>query len=772
MDFSQAAQRLEFQSILDIVSRFTESLVARSIIASHLPAQTREESDRFRNETLESASLIETGVSGPGKYLDALGNVVELISEGTILLSGVELRSAGSALLELSRFSSTILAQNPEYLLNLIKRIPVFDKLGKDLLRATTPDGKIASDATPELAGYTRKVEKLRKSLLRNLEKISRELGRDGVLRDSPVTIRNGRYVLPVLASRKKSVSGIVHDRSETGQTVFIEPFGIVENGNSFQEAVLEVEVETRRIRRDLTSCLRQIKNELTDGLEAAAELDFIFARAGYHRNMVTTFPDHGRLRLLKLKHPLISPDEVIANDIILPDDWLVLVISGPNAGGKTVLMKALGLAVFCSQSGLGISAADGSSMPFYRNMMVTMGDQQSIEDHMSTYSARLNEQLLMMKNLGSKSLALIDEPAAGTDPSAGAALASAVIENLVKKDCRLVVSTHMSQLKKMASGRKGFINGSMSFDIESLKPDYLFILGTPGSSYALEIAKRMGFSKSVIDRAEELASETFRVEKLLEELENQKLLQNKETAVLRKKLEMTEKTEIELRIEKEQFEKQREKTLSELKNSTEKLLEDLGSKADSLLVKLSRVSVSDRSKVRREIRDYQRKESLVINSYNPQKKVSQVEISCGSWVTVKGWTGVGMVERIHHGKALISFSNLKLERSLNDLSSSTAPEKEFLAGWDCREEKPEIHLRGLTSEEAEVAVDNKIDDCIFSEIPYLRIIHGKGKGILLRVVIDILKRDRRVIGFRQGEPSEGGEGVTIAALKVPRIQG
>lgn len=772
MDFSQAAQRLEFQSILNIVSRFAESQVARSIIASHLPAQTREESDRFRNETLESASLIETGISGPGKYLDALGNVVELISEGTILLSGVELRSAGSALLELSRFSSTILAQNPEYLLNLIERIPVFDKLGKDLMRATTPDGKIASDATPELAGYTRKVEKLRKSLLRNLEKISRELGRDGVLRDSPVTIRNGRYVLPVLASRKKSVSGIVHDRSETGQTVFIEPFGIVENGNNFQEAVLEVEVETRRIRRDLTSCLRQIKNKLTDGLEAAAELDFIFARAGYHRNMVTTFPDHGKLRLLKLRHPLISPDEVIANDIILPDDWLVLVISGPNAGGKTVLMKALGLAVFCSQSGLGISADDGSSMPFYRNMMVTMGDQQSIEDHMSTYSARLNEQLLMMKNLGSKSLALIDEPAAGTDPSAGAALASAVIENLVKKDCRLVVSTHMSQLKKMASGRKGFINGSMSFNIESLKPDYLFILGTPGSSYALEIAKRMGFSKSVINRAEELASETFRVEKLLEELENQKLLQHKETAVLRKKLEMTEKTEIELRIEKEQFEKQREKTLSELKNSTEKLLEDLGSKADSLLVKLSRVNVSDRSKVRREIRNYQEKESLVINSYNPQKKVSQAEISCGSWVTVKGWTGVGMVERIHHGKALISFSNLKLERLLNDLSSSTAPEKEFLAGWDCREEKPEIHLRGLTSEEAKVAVDNKIDDCIFSELPYLRIIHGKGKGILLRVVIDILKRDRRVIGFRQGEPSEGGEGVTIAVLKVPRIQG
>jgi DNA mismatch repair protein MutS2 len=764
-------ERIEYSDLLERVAALASSSAGVREVMALSPATSREEVSRLRAETEACAELAEKGIAPPTASLDTTVAATAKLTAGAIVLDPAELRTVGDSLSEWRCFSRSVLDEEgalPEALSGFITRLPDCAALSTELLRITLPDGSLSPKASRELARLSSKVDLHRRKLSGKLSKMATDLHTRGYLRDAPPTLRNGRFVLPVISSKKKLVSGIVHDRSESGETVFIEPLALTSDGNALQEAILDLEQEERRILREATSAVRDRLTDILCGIDSVGELDAIFARAVYHLDHGTIFPEEGRLNLPALKHPLIPADEAVENDIDLPEDWKVLLVSGPNAGGKSVLLKAIGLAVASSQSGLGAVTSPGATLPHFQRILVSMGDQQSIADHLSTYSARLGEQLAMLRELSDEGLALIDEPAAGTDPVTGAALAVALLEVLSGNGVRLVISTHLGQLKNLATDRSGYYNGSMSFDEHTLQPDYRFVLGFPGSSFTLEIARRMEFPDELLSRAMEMSGDSFRLDGLMAELSAMRDTKKKEIEKLHEEREMSTREKTESMQKLAAAERELARKSREFEEERSRILFGIESEADSLMSRMSLSESEERTEVRREIRELAEGSAASIRREPEQvSETGEPVFSEGDWVTVSDWSGIGMIESIRKDRAIVVYGNLRLERSLGDLLASAPPRASTSdATWGFHEESPEIHLRGLTLDEAIAELDVKIDNCLMAGLHSLRIVHGKGKGILMRGVIDYLRSDGRIRSWRQGEPSEGGTGATVALLK------
>ncbi|MEN8207756.1 MAG: Smr/MutS family protein [Candidatus Fermentibacteria bacterium] len=768
-------ERLEFRKILEDIALRTGSRMGSEKVMFLTPAFRREEASELRSETEAASALLDKDIRVPAGGNDDLHDICSLLDNGAIVLDPQHLRTVGSILAGMNRFlesadSEGSSAADHSALDKYLERIPRLSKLSDRLISITTPDGELSPNASGELSRLLKQVDRLKRTLSKRIARISTSLSGRKLLRDSPPTLRDGRYVLPVISSRKSDVRGIVHDRSESGETIFIEPSELVEDGNAMREALLDLDFEKRKILKEASFEVREHLGSLKECLEASVSLDAVFARALYHRDYGTVFPPEGRLSLRNLRHPLIPGNEVVPNTVELPPEWRVLIVSGPNAGGKSVLLKAVGLAAVMAQSGIGSCVDVDSSIPFFGRVYVSIGDQQSIAHHQSTYSARLLEQLEMLRTPGERSLALIDEPAAGTDPLTGAALAASVLEHLAESGCRVIVTTHQGQLKSFAHGKPGFFNGCMNFREDSLVPDYTFVEGIPGSSFTLEIARRMSFPDSILARAQELSGDSFRLDRMLEEITSARkevLLQleelGREREEGRKSLERNEaelsRTRNDLLLQKQKI----EKDYIELEHS-------VNSKADSLLARLARSeSPFDRKKLRSQIREvstisHDQRDTSVTDS-----KPVPGDIEPGDWVNVKGWSGCGKVEETGRDQATVILGNLKLRKPLCDLEKIRPPEeKPSAGGWSIPiTAETELDLRGLSAEEALAELDRAVDDGIVAGIPFINVIHGKGKGILMKAVIDTVRADRRIASFRQGKPSEGGTGVTIVFLNI-----
>lgn len=776
-------EELGFHGLLRRVSGLAESRSGKSAVMGLEPAGSVEESELLRDRTQAAAVLLEGGLRTRLDWPDAMTEVISSIEEGALALDPSALRAAGLALESLgllrrglqsamgdeekaSKLSAPLARQTGRWL----ELCPDLDQVARRLLRSTTEDGKLSPRASSKLAGLIRQVEKSRRRISARIEKLASSMASQGLLRDSPPTVRNGRYVLPVRSGSKGRVKGIVHDRSDSGETVFVEPMELAEAGNALQEAMLDLEAEQRRILRDLTALLRSHRRRLEAAVELGVEMDAVFARARYHLEAGTVFPQRGcGVRLPGLRHPLIPPKESVDNDLELPEGWKALVISGPNAGGKSVLLKAMGLAAVCSQSGLGATASAGAVLPVFKSVSASIGDQQSIEEHLSTYSARLSQQMAMLEELGPGSLVLIDEPAAGTDPVTGSAMSAALLESLTEHGCQVVLTTHMGQLKNLATGREGYHNGCMTFDEATLEPEYRFVMGIPGSSFTLEIAQRMGYPREVLERARGLAGDSFRMDRLMAELISMRDRRERELREL-------ERRQTEARRLAGEASRERSRGRAELaamrrhyEEKWTRLLEEMGSRADSLL---GRLAASEDRQERRSLRNRIRElESQSVPQETAGKRRAPTgeenPPEPGSWVTVEGWRGRGRVEEVRGDSAVVSFGNLRLERPLDLLSPSEPPEGDHVSGasWEMEPESPEINLIGMRAAEAREALEAKLDACAATGTSVIRIIHGKGTGVLMSVVIDLLRHDGRVASLRQGKPEEGGVGVTVARI-------
>lgn len=766
---TSSIDRLEFGKVLDRVASGTVSVAGRSRVAALEPGWTRERSSELARETLDAVSLISMGIGVPASGLDELIEICDQMEDGTLVLEPRQLREAGEALTRQRSFADELEARTEETgglpgLRRYIEPLSGVPFIGPNLVSLTTPDGELSPGASKEYQRLNRRVEELKRKLSGRIGRLSSSLSGGGVLRDMPPTLRDGRYVLPVISSRKGEVRGIVHDRSESGGTIFIEPAELVEDGNALREASLDLDYERRRILRDATMDLRRVLPLVRRSADAVAGLDAVYARAAYHRRTGSVFPEEGSLCLRELGHPLIDGVEMVRNTVELPGDWSVLIVSGPNAGGKSVLLKSVGLSVVCAQSGIGCMAGPGSSMPFFRRLHVSIGDQQSISRHQSTYSARLQEQLEMMKAPGDGSLALIDEPSAGTDPLTGAALAASVLENLAGSGCRVIVTTHQGQLKSLAHGREGFYCGSMNFRKETLEPDYTFVPGVPGSSFTLEIARRMDFPGKVLSRAQELSGDSFRLDRMLEEVTSARKELANRLELLRKETEegreLIGRRVRELEAEKREFLETRERTVQELAD----LGRDINSRADSLLGRLARTeSQEERKQLREKIREISTRTEVHSEPGRSGSGTGE-DLRVGDWVSVNGWSGCGRVEELGEDHVAVTLGNLRLRKTPDQVTRVDPPDdKPPSAGWSSPvDAETELDLRGLSADEALVELDRAIEEGLAAGIPFIRVIHGKGKGVLMKAVIESVRSDGRIGSFRAGSPSEGGTGVTV----------
>ncbi|MFO8183356.1 MAG: Smr/MutS family protein [Candidatus Aegiribacteria sp.] len=766
---------LEFGKVLEDIASRVRSGSGREAVTSAFPCWEPAGAVRLADETLAAADLLDRGIRVPAGGNDELLRICSLLEDGALVLEPGQLRTVGVVLEELGEFLADAEAEGEDDagegpLDRYFQLVPGLPELSGHLVSITTPEGELSPSASRELARLMKKVDSLKRKLSGRIDGLYSTLSRSGVLRDMPPTLRDGRYVLPVISSRRGEVRGIVHDRSESGETIFIEPAGLVEDGNALREATLDLEYEKRRILRDATLELRKHLPRLKEGGRAVAELDAVFARAEYHLEMRTVFPDRGNLSLEDLRHPLIPPGEVVGNTVQLPGDWRVLIVSGPNAGGKSVLLKAVGLAVACAQSGIGACVSSSSTMPFFGMLHVSIGDQQSIAEHQSTYSARLLEQLRMLSSPGPGSLALIDEPAAGTDPLTGAALAASVLEQLAGTGCRVIVTTHQGQLKSLAQGREGFYNGSMNFRVDTLEPDYTYVPEIPGSSFTLEIARRIGFPEGVLSRALRLSGDSFRLDRMLEDVSSKRRELASRIGELEEREEESRKLLArkggELEREREELNARRE----ELEEEYSRLLNSINSRADSLLARLARSeSPEDRRELREKLRDITSNAAKVETEPDVDEEFTDGNIEPGDWVSVKGWSGCGRVEETGRDYVAVIMGNLRLRKPPGEVTRVPPPRaKPSTAGWSAPvEAETELDLRGMSAEEALAEVDRAIEDGLVAGIPFIRVIHGKGKGILMRAVVDMVRTDGRVDDFRPGKPPEGGTGVTVVYLKT-----
>lgn len=656
---------------------------------------------------------------------------------------------------------------------------------------AIISEDEISDGASEELSRIRRAKKRTEERVRAQLEKLIRSQASQKYLQDPIVTIRSGRFVVPVKAEHKSDVPGLVHDTSSSGSTLFIEPIGVVEANNELKVLASKEEKEIERILLELSQLVGNFADSIAQSTKTAVLLDFIFAKARLAFNMKAAAPileENGGIVLNKARHPLINKDTVVPIDITLGDKFDTLVVTGPNTGGKTVALKTLGLLTLMASSGLMIPAAEFSRVVFFKKVLADIGDEQSIEQSLSTFSAHMTNIVEILGVCDESSLVLIDELGSGTDPVEGAALAVAILEYLKAKGAKTVATTHYPELKVYAIQTDRVENACCEFDIETLRPTYRLLIGVPGRSNAFAISKRLGLSNDIIERAKQLiSSEDTRFEEVMQRLEatRQSMEHERESAAaLRAEAERIRKEAQEL---KARVEKDKDKELERARQQAKRLLEQSRAQAQLLFDELDAIrkmrntqEINElrelaKSQIGERLKKFERQADPVSKKAVAPYKLPRplkvgdnvliVDIDKKATVTAQPDSS-GFVEVLAGIiKTRVKLDNLRL---LDD-NQSNNKERILKSSKVSRSNVPaknEIDLRGMTVEEALLELDRFIDNAVLAGIGVVTIIHGKGTGTLRGAVQRHLKSHSAIKSFRLGRYGEGEDGVTIAELK------
>lgn len=648
---------------------------------------------------------------------------------------------------------------------------------------------EIKDSASPKLNQIRKEIRRAEQSARKTIDKLFKVYSGKGYLQDDLVTLKGGRHAFPVKVQYKNSVKGLVHDQSSTGATLFIEPLESIELNNEITRLKVDEKREIERILRGLTDLIREDLPGIEQNVAVLARLDFIHAKAIFSRNLNCTQPalnENNCIRIAKGRHPLLilhkeKAEDVIPLDLEIDENIRTVVITGPNAGGKTVTLKTVGLFSLMVQSGVPIPADPDSNMPIFENLFVDIGDFQSIEQDLSTFTSHLQKVHTTLENATNRSLVLVDEIGIGTDPDEGASLAVAFLEELTKRNCLTIVTTHHGALKSFAYETPGVENGSMEFDIETLQPVYKFRMGIPGSSYAIEIANRLGISKSVLNRSRELlGAEKGNLEKLILELE--------------KKAQESEKFAEKLKLEKIRLEglsnlyKQRYESLKENENKLkEKALAESGeflANANAALeqaIKEVKEKQADRSAIaeaKQLIKTEKEKVAHAKKQFNTkvteQDPSNRAIIEIGEQVYWKKQNVTGEITSAPDsaGTVQIQVEQFKFRVPAEELfapkttsSPSRSKSSIKIQTSDKSETLPELDLRGVRFDDAMMRADKFLDDALLAGWSQVRIIHGKGTGALRKGIAEFLEKHRKVKSKKAGAWNEGDTGVTVVEL-------
>jgi len=696
-------------------------------------------------------------------------------------------------------------------LFSILKEIPGPTGVVAKISSVISDDGEIFDSASIKLSGIRRDLVINHERLLSKLKKIIGDSKNSKYLQEPIITQRDGRYVIPLRSEYKGRIKSIIHDQSSSGATIFIEPVSVVSLNNKYRELHIEEDQEIRRILAELSANIGQFSSELCQVVNTLARFDFTFAKAKYAEEIMAEEPrlyetrqvphkEQIHFKLLQARHPLLDQKTVVPIDVELAPGILSLVITGPNTGGKTVTLKTIGLLVLMAQSGLHIPAQLGSEISVFRNIFADIGDEQSIEQSLSTFSSHIKNIIRIFSLANQSSLVLLDELGAGTDPQEGAALARAILEKFVSEEITTIVTTHHPQLKIYAHSKQGVLNASVEFDIDTLKPTYRLIIGLPGRSNALAIAERLGLMKEIIDLARsDINPDELKVDDLLDEiLEQRELAKISRNEAEFKRVEI-EKMRFELIKHLNQLEKERLEILTKTKKDAENELEQLREEIKRARLKLKRARQplellseieEDVNLIEANLDHFPVDEDVLIEDtkdYLFSENCRSLDI--GTKVSIKSLGKKGIITSIVDDEIEVQVGILRIRTKVKDLSFSEddigltentnqyqkTEDKQIKKGTFKRttsvlEMKPtpgiELDLRGLRADEALERLESYIDSAFLSGLPFARIIHGKGTGKLRSVVRSELSSNSQIESFEGGKGNEGGDGVTIIRLK------
>lgn len=798
---------LEYEEIRRRLAERAACSLGRELVAAMAPSSAADEVARLQSETAAAARL----ASGPGIPLGGLSDVRPLVGRAGLgsTLSGPELLAAAIAVESLERLRAHLLLHEESAgpLAEEVRAIPPLGPLALILLSALGEEGELRDNASPKLARLRGEA----RSAARRIGERAQSIARDPAMRDmiqSPVvTTRDGRFCLQVKSEYRTQFGGLVHGSSGTGATLFMEPAPLVELGNVLRQTEAEIADEEERILRDLSARLGAQSAPLIEGFAAAGRIDFINARAatGLDLGWQPADPSAGAdLSLVQARHPLLEPP-VVPLDLELTREQRVMVITGPNTGGKTVAMKTAGLLALMHQSGCWIPASPSSRLPVFTAVLADIGDEQSIQQSLSTFSGHIRRIAHILQTIdGAKApvLVLLDEMGAGTDPEEGSALACALLEHLLSRGVLAIVTSHYSDLKEVAYRSDGALNASVEFDAESLKPTYRLLAGVPGSSNALAIASRLGLSPAVIEAARQrLGEERLEAGRLIESLIRDTRQAEERLRVARDAAEEAEAGRKQAAEELIRLRSEHSKTLARTRQEAEEILRTARREADAVGKDLRRLqrkaeegareaAPAELERLREGTRRAGRRLEHAANL--TEKQVRRIEREApppvepaaagpppqvGDEVWIARWQREGKVLSLEPGaQAVVQTGAMRVTLPLHELSrrpaqpSAGRPARSSTAEMQQRarlEIAPELHLRGLRAEEALIRLEAYLDDACLAGVPSVRIVHGKGEGILRRLIAEQLRRHPSVESHHHPAPEEGGEGVTVVVLEA-----
>jgi len=650
--------------------------------------------------------------------------------------------------------------------------------------RAIDDNGEVKDDASSELSKLRREIRGARGRIVEKLNQYIQSLPSRFQVGDASVTLRDGRYVIPIRREGRAEVGGLVHDESATGATLFIEPPVAIDLMNRLRELEMQETREVLRILRELTDLLRPQGDAISDAFAAMVQLDALYARARYASQVHGELPqmhDRRDLILVNARHPLLlaGNSAVVPFDLIMDEDERTLLVSGPNTGGKTVLLKAVGLISALAQSGIIPPVGKGTKLPMFNDIFADIGDEQSIEASLSTFSAHVKNLREIVEGADECSLALIDEMGSGTDPAEGAALADAILRSLTRRGTLTIATTHLGKLKEIAADERGVVNASLQFDAVELRPTYRLLKGVPGRSYGLAIARRLGFPTDLLEAADAALPQNEReASQLLQELEekDRRLTDALDSAAreaerisaLKSQLE---EREIELRKREKEAERRARQQARDLllaaREDVDNVIRELRAASAQGEEAVAEAAKEARGKVEQRIRREAAKTPRELAPRGTPDAVTE-----GSHVRIMASGLIGVVVELRDDRGTVEVGGLRVQVAVKGLEVTAAPKaekrlKQAAGTWTMPDDvASEVDLRGIRAEEAQSRVNLAIDAAVISDLPSLRIIHGKGTGALREVVQEIVKTDRRIKSHRPGGVGEGGSGVTVAEFR------
>lgn len=781
---------LEFDKIIDMLVEEADSSLGKDRARRLRPSSDQSEIVALQAETSHALTrLFHHGTLSFHGLTDIRPSLVPLSKGGT--LGAGELLRIG-ALLEAAKRAVEFDKKDEEtdFLSGRFNGLQTFPEIRQEIHRCILSEEEISDDASSELKRIRRAIKTTNDKIR---EQLSATVNASGdMLRDNIVTMRNGRYCLPVKQEYKSAFQGMIHDQSSSGSTFFIEPMAIVKLNNDLAELAMKEQDEIERILASISSICAPEAEGLERNVILLADLDFIFAKAKLSKKMQGSQPifDSNYIEIKKGRHPLIPKERVVPIDVILGKDYRLLIVTGPNTGGKTVSLKTVGLFTLMGQAGLHIPAFDGSHLRVFHEVYADIGDEQSIEQSLSTFSSHMTNTISILKRADKNTLALFDELGAGTDPIEGAALAISILDNLLQRNVTAMATTHYSELKQYALSTEQVENASCEFDVESLQPTYRLLIGVPGKSNAFAISSKLGLSDEIIEKAKSLVDEDAKsFEDVVTGLETTRKELEKERATAAALREEVEKQKKKLEEKNERIDKAKDKILRKANEEASEILQKAKDMADDSIRKYNKWmdggsgTVNEMERQRSALREQLKKteDKLASKQKGGRPKTAPGKLCIGDMVLVHSLGMKGTVATLPNakGKCFVQMGILRSEVNVNDLElleeETLQNRKEQLrersgAGklkmMKSLQVSSSINLIGKTVDEAIPLLDKYLDDAYLAKLHQITIIHGVGTGALRNAVQSHLKKSKYIKTYRMGEYGEGGYGVTVAEFK------